>query len=490
MRRYSMTCAVVAFGLAIAALWQPCDALAAKRIAVIIGNGDYQKVPHLPNPPHDADDVAAAFERLGFTVHKLINARYDDMRRALLQLGREARNSEMAVLYFSGHGMEIGGQNWLIPIDAELRADTDAENEAISLSSVMLQVSTASKLGLVILDACRNNPFAAKMAFSTRTRAVARGLVRTEPNENVLVAYSAKDGTTANDGGGRNSPFTTALLKNIEQPGLEVTFLFRNVRDSVMAATRREQQPFVYGSLSSNAIYFKDPPPPDETLWATIRDIKGTSPFEEFLRRFPSSSHAPEARARLEEARKLALAVAPPTGPGIIRTPSQPSVDDDASPQAGGLFTAKDAELIAAIMGKHKMIVPQYRINRPDSAVPERFRKFVGVWASRIAFGGGRGRHAAVIVTDVDGEGLARGYYGYGPATPLSIPGPATTFVFAGKIEKNVLNVKFPNFELWISPTAGNAMMLRSHSKKWNRNAAIVLEPVWRLSERERAAKR
>src|SRR5262245_27137008 len=115
-------------------------------------------------------------------------------------------------------------------------------------------VSNTSKLGLVILDACRNNPFLPGMQMTNVARAVDRGLSRIEPSDNVLVAYAARDGTTARDGAGRNSPFTASLLKNIEMPGLEVRFLFANVRDDVMAATNREQQPFVYGSLSKEQI--------------------------------------------------------------------------------------------------------------------------------------------------------------------------------------------------------------------------------------------
>jgi hypothetical protein len=128
----------------------------------------------------------------------------------------------------------------------------------------MMQVSSTTSLGLVILDACRNNPFAAKMNRSLAMRAaVSGGLGRIEPVGNVLVAYAARDGTTALDGNGRNSPFTAALLRNIETPGVEVTFVFRNVRDDVMEATRNEQQPFVYGSLSRKAIYLAGLPPPN-----------------------------------------------------------------------------------------------------------------------------------------------------------------------------------------------------------------------------------
>jgi hypothetical protein len=232
-----------------------------KRVALVIGNSTYRNVPTLPNPEHDAADVAAALNRLGFAVTLIANASFDQMRRGLIAFGRDAAGADMATVYFAGHGMEISGENWLIPVDAELKKDTDAENEAVSLRSVILQVSNTLSLGFVILDACRNNPFVAKMSRSLALRAViSGGLGRIEPVGNVLVAYAARDGTTALDGNGRNSPFTAALLRNIETPGIEVTFMFRNVRDDVMEATKNEQQPFVYGSLSRRAIYLAGPP--------------------------------------------------------------------------------------------------------------------------------------------------------------------------------------------------------------------------------------
>jgi hypothetical protein len=230
---------------------------AEELVALVIGNGAYRSVPALPNPPNDAADIAASLERLGFSVQRLTDARYNGMRRALLDFNRRARSAHMAVVFYAGHGMEVGGENWLIPIDAELKTDTDTEHEAISLKTVMSTVDGASKLGLVILDACRNNPFTVTMQRTVRMRAVARGLVRIEPTGNVLVAYSAKDGTTAAEGSTRNSPFSAALLRHLETPGLEINFLFRRVRDDVMVATRNEQQPFTYGSLSQEEIYLK-----------------------------------------------------------------------------------------------------------------------------------------------------------------------------------------------------------------------------------------
>jgi uncharacterized caspase-like protein len=240
--------ATLLFVTSIWLLVQP--AFAESKVALVIGNGAYEKVPELPNPPRDATDIGRALERLNFKVTQITNATANEMRKAIVDFGRAAEGADMAVVFYAGHGMEVGGENWLIPISAELRSDADIESEAVSLRSVSLQVSKARQLGLVILDACRNNPFAAKMKRSLSTRAMTRGLAPTEPSDNVLIACAARDGTTASDGDGRNSPFTTALLRHIETPGLEISFLFRRVRDDVMTATRREQQPFVYGSLS------------------------------------------------------------------------------------------------------------------------------------------------------------------------------------------------------------------------------------------------
>jgi uncharacterized caspase-like protein len=150
------------------------------------------------------------------------------------------------------------GSGVLVPIDAELKRDSHVSDETLSLTQVQAKVDAASKLGLVILDACRNNPFVSRMARTGgATRSIGRGLSPIEPEGNVLVAYAAKHGTTADDGSGKHSPFTEALLANIEEPGLEINFLFRKVRDHVRAKTAKQQEPFLYGSLGSEPLYFK-----------------------------------------------------------------------------------------------------------------------------------------------------------------------------------------------------------------------------------------
>lgn len=129
---------------------------AANRVALVIGNGAYEKVPLLPNPTRDAAAIGDSLSRLGFTVIRLDNGTASAMRKGIVEFGRAAEGSETAIVFYAGHGMEVGGENWLIPVDAELRSDTDAENEAVSLKGITLQVGKAKQLGLVILDACRN----------------------------------------------------------------------------------------------------------------------------------------------------------------------------------------------------------------------------------------------------------------------------------------------------------------------------------------------
>jgi uncharacterized caspase-like protein len=312
----------------IAATLLLCDRAQAKNVALVIGNGAYRNAVGLLNPANDASDIAGSLERLGFTVTRLQDADYDQMRRALLEFGRAARGSEVAIVYYAGHGIEVGGENWLLPIDAELRSDTDVDHESIGLKGVMLTVESASRLGLVILDACRNNPFAAMMKLSSRTRSVARGLAQVEPTGNVLVAFAAWGGTVASDGSGRNSPFTSALLRHIETPGLEINFLFRNVRDDVIRMTRGEQQPFVYGSLSSAAFYLRPEAlrpaiaPPEASApayelayWNSIKDSTNVLELEAYLKAYPNGTFVALAKLRIAELQRQAMPAQPDPRP-------------------------------------------------------------------------------------------------------------------------------------------------------------------------------
>src|ERR1700741_4298021 len=244
------------FFLAAALLLAGGPALAEKRVALVIGNAAYQNVPRLPNPVNDSSTIAATLKDAGFDV---VDSRRDlaaaDTRRALRDFADRARDADIAVVYYAGHGIEVDGGNYLIPVDAKLERDTDVYDEALSLDRVLLAVEPAKKLRLVILDACRDNPFAKTMKRTVASRAIGQGLAKIEPSSpNLLIAYSAKAGSTAADGDGKNSPFTVALSKHLTTPGLDVRRAFGYVRDDVLKTTGNRQEPFVYGSLGGEDV--------------------------------------------------------------------------------------------------------------------------------------------------------------------------------------------------------------------------------------------
>jgi uncharacterized caspase-like protein len=334
-------------------LWQSLflvvRAEAAERVALIFGNSDYQNAPRLANPANDASDVAAAFERLGFQVKLIKNGTFDVMRRGLLDFAQQAQGADIAVLYFAGHGLEIRDENWLIPVDAELRMDVSASQEAVGLGSIMPIVSKARKLGLVILDACRDNPFGRQMQASQTGRALAsRGLLPIEPPNSVLVAFAAKHGTVADDGFGRNSPFTTALLHNLEVPGLEINYLFRNVHDEVFGATGQRQEPYVYGTLSREPIYLKAPAQAAPSLeseaaqtWDAVKGSNSPDVLNKFIERYGTTVHGALARERLAAIVENPPAAAKPetrqaalSPPAPVLAPQTSSPAPQASPPA------------------------------------------------------------------------------------------------------------------------------------------------------------
>ena len=290
---------------------------ASERVALVIGNSDHEHVSRLANPANDASDIGAALGPLGFDVTRLENTSYQDMRRGLQDFKRAASGAEMAVVFYAGHGIEVDKDNFLIPVDARLRTDGDIEFETVSLDLV----EGAGEPGLIILDACRDKPFAMAMERAGSTRSIGRGLARVEPAGGMLVAYAARGGTVASDGtGGRNSPYTEALLAHLEEPGLEVNFMFRKVRDAVRKSTNNTQEPVVYGSLSSEHIYLAGSSNGGGNGSAALAEQSaarayeaaerlGTrEAFEEVIRRFPDSIYAAFARGKIDALNKARAA--------------------------------------------------------------------------------------------------------------------------------------------------------------------------------------
>ena len=231
-------------------------ALAEKRVALVIGNSAYQNVTPLINPSNDAKAIAATLAKAGFdSVDERLNLSGIETKRALREFGAKVRDADVAVIYYAGHGIELDGTNYLIPVDAKLEVDTDVLDEAFPLDRFVVAADPAKQLRLVILDACRDNPFNKTMKRTIGSRAISRGLAKVEPtNPNTLIAFAAKAGSTAADGEGKNSPFATALMSYVTQPGLDLRKAFGFVRDDVLKVTNNKQEPFVYGSLGGNDV--------------------------------------------------------------------------------------------------------------------------------------------------------------------------------------------------------------------------------------------
>jgi len=241
-------------------------------VALVIGNSAYQSVPALPNPQRDADKVAATLRAIGFdTVTLANNATHQALIEALHAFADAAEQSDWAMVYYAGHGIEVSGVNYLIPVDAKLAVDRDVEFEAVPLDRIMTALEGAKKLKLILLDACRDNPFAPSMRRTAApavaenrstaggviaTRSVGRGLAEVKVTGATLVVYAAKGGQVALDGEGEDSPFAVAVIQRIATPGVEINKVFRLVRDDVMEATAGRQEPYTYGSLPGREDFY------------------------------------------------------------------------------------------------------------------------------------------------------------------------------------------------------------------------------------------
>jgi len=228
-----------------------------RRVALVIGNSTYQAANGLPNTTNDARAIAEVLKADGFaSVRITLDMTRAAMIASLNDFQREADTSDWAVVYYAGHGLEIRGANYLVPIDAKLGDDRDIQDEAVSVDRILSAVENAKKLRLVMLDACRDNPFLKKMHRSIATRSISRGLAAIEPSGATLIVFAAKDGETAEDGTGDHSPFAASLIKRLREPTIEINKLFRLVTSDVLRATGNQQRPFVYGSLPGEEDYY------------------------------------------------------------------------------------------------------------------------------------------------------------------------------------------------------------------------------------------
>jgi tetratricopeptide (TPR) repeat protein len=235
----------------------PAPVPPGQRVALVIGEGKYKSANELRNPPHDAADVAAALRRLGFVVIEGIDLDKQGMESKVRAFGRKLDQATLALFYYAGHGMQVGGKNYLIPIDAKLERASDLPFETIEVSQVLGLMEADQRVNLVFLDACRDNPLTRRFARSlgtSRSVEVGTGLASIRSAVGTMIIYATQPDNVALDGVGRNSPFTAALLKNIDTRGLEIESLMKRVRADVMKATHGRQVPWDHSSLIGDVV--------------------------------------------------------------------------------------------------------------------------------------------------------------------------------------------------------------------------------------------
>ncbi|GMO96478.1 caspase family protein [Bradyrhizobium sp. TM239] len=302
-------------------------------MALVIGNGAYASTAQLPNPSHDAEDVAASLRRSGFEVIQGIDLRQADMQDLTIRFARAASRADVAVFYYSGHAMQYNGVNYLMPVDATLTDEADLKR-FVRVDDIVNDLQQAKNLRILVLDSCRDNPLAETLKRSaTRAASIGRGLSKVEAPRGTIVSFSTQSGQTAADGVGRNSPYTAAFLKHIEEPQ-EIGDVFRDISSDVYDASGKTQLPEL--SLSIIGKFYlngpvsvtiapaapqvaprADPCASAEAHWKAADTIGTVSAFEDHLTRFSSCSFASLAKARIEGLKqKVALAPATNTRAG------------------------------------------------------------------------------------------------------------------------------------------------------------------------------
>jgi uncharacterized caspase-like protein len=273
---------------------------AEQRVALVIGNGAYRSVPELRNSRNDADDVSQQLKRLGFSVIDGRDLDRSAMQTALSRFAQRLRGSEAGLVYYSGHGLQINGQNFLVPVDLKFEDGTFTPFEMVKLDDVVEALSYTGGVRLLILDACRDNPFANSLAQNKSGRGVGvtRGLAKIERSQGMLIAYSTQPNAVAADGDGRNSPFTAALVREMQIPGQEVATVFRHVAVNVNRETGGAQTPELSVSLLQD--FYLNPQESDISAWQKLGPSASVEGLKTFIARFPTSVMVDAARARLD----------------------------------------------------------------------------------------------------------------------------------------------------------------------------------------------
>jgi len=313
----------------------PANASNTKRVALVIGNGAYTTAPALKNPPNDARDMAANLKTLGFDVSSGVNVSQREMKRLIREFGQKLKAGGNGLFYYAGHGVQARGRNYIIPVDAVIQSEADVEDSGVDVGLVLNYMDDAQNgLNIVILDACRNNPFARSFRSSSE------GLAQVDAPTGTLIAYATAPGRVAADGAGENGLYTSELLKAMRQPGLTATDMFMRVRAEVMKKTGNKQVPWEASSLVGS-FYFSAAPSTggsreqtsladistvEAEYWETIKNSSQSADYQDYLKEYPQGRYAQLARLKLRQ-------LEPPKSTGSVATsPSIPASESKPKP--------------------------------------------------------------------------------------------------------------------------------------------------------------
>lgn len=364
------TLQVMTIALAMTAIGS-VQAFAEKRIALVIGNSDYENTVYLENPRNDAVSLSDILRSLDFEVIERTDLRHKDMQATLLEYSNLLRGADVGLFFYAGHGLQVDGRNYLVPVDAELSSEVDLAFETTELDVVMRILQRQTRTGLVFLDACRNNPLAGNLSGaggSNRSAAVGSGLARVDSGVGMLITFATQPGNVALDGFGDHSPFTEALLEYIDTPGVDVAQMLRRVRDNVITATNGKQVPWNNSSLTEDFYFSPEveeepvqvaaaPTAPQSTaqnadgsaarapagqsnvaielaFWQSIVNSNDPAVFEAYLAQFPDGSFSSLARLRLKSLQGSQVAAAPKVQAQETVQQPKPKVEPQVQAQA------------------------------------------------------------------------------------------------------------------------------------------------------------
>jgi hypothetical protein len=408
-------------------LLAPSVAQAEKRVALVIGNSAYQKTPALANPRNDATDMAAALKKRGFQVIEGLDLDKASFERKVRDFSDALSRAKVGVFFYAGHGLQVAGQNYLVPVDAQLSTTAALDFEMVRLDLLQRVMERETKTNVVFLDACRDNPLARNLArtMGTRSAEIGQGLAPVESGVGTLISFSTQPGNVALDGGGRNSPFTGALAKYVANSNESLSDILIRVRKDVMKETLNKQVPWEHSALTGR-FYFS----------ASVR---------------PAAFSGVTAR---------------------------------------GLFDVNRAKELKALADEQQLTLPDFEIEVPGSNVPTHLRRFVGIWVGERDPGKDH-RANMLIATRVYKDGKLDGYWVYGPAPSASrFQYPASLFPFAGTITEQTLRFQNPGgtakYRFTLSSEGKMEYVFSSTRGEW---ITKPFSPFWTLVEAERSAK-